>query len=63
MEGEASKAKSLTLVSMGVLEKDRATNGNEVEGESNTPSRYIKGTSSTTSDFLREWKTHNHHND
>ena len=37
--------KSLTLVFMGVLEKDEATNGNEVEEGSNTSSRSIKGES------------------
>ena len=38
---------SLTIVSIGVLEKDIATNGKEVEGLSNTSSKSVKGASST----------------
>jgi len=52
--GEASKDKSLTLVSIGVLEKDGATNGNEVKGRSNTSSRSVNGASSTIVDFRRK---------
>jgi len=48
---EASKVKSLTLVSMGLLEKDGATNGNEIAGGSNTSSRSVKGASSITLDY------------
>jgi len=49
--GEASKASSLTLVAMGVLEKDGATSSKEIKGESNTSARSVKGSSSTTLDF------------
>jgi len=44
--GEVSKIKSLTLVPIGWLKKGGVTNGNEIEGGSNTSSRSIKGASS-----------------
>ena len=48
--GEASKSKALMIVSVGVLEKDGATNGKEVKGGSNASSRSVKSVSSTTLD-------------
>jgi len=47
--GEASKAKSLKIVSLSVLEKDRATNGRKVKSGSNTFSRSVNGASLTKS--------------
>jgi len=44
------KVKSLSLVAIGVLEKDGATYGKEVKGWSNTSSRSGKGASLTTLD-------------
>ena len=44
---ETSMVKALTLVPIGVLEMNGATNGKEVKGESNTSSRSVKGASST----------------
>ena len=41
-----SKVKSLTIVSIGVLEKDRASNGKEVMRGSNASSRLMEDSSS-----------------
>jgi len=50
---ETNKVKSLTPVSIGVLEENEATNEKEVKGGSNTSFGSIKGASSIELDFRR----------
>ena len=49
--GKASKVMPLTLVSIGVLEKDEVTIGKEVKWGSDTSSRSVKCVSPTTLDY------------
>jgi len=51
VRGKTSKLKLLTLVSIGGLEKDGATNDKEVKRGLNASSRSVKGASSTRLDF------------
>ena len=48
--GEISKVEALTVVSIGVLEKDGATHEKEVNEGSDTSSKSVKGASSTILD-------------